>query len=428
MSTLVGDVGPVHGVAAEQRGGVEQRAHPVERTSVRNATAAASNRPARIPASGVSSAARARAAPAGSGCSAVASPLRRVFQLHGCGLVGSDHGRGQVPGAAITLLVGVEDVGECAVYRAPSAAGRGAVDRRAHERMAELQPVSGDGHQSGALGLVERLRRAAQGRGGGQDGGDVTGVLGGGDVQQGLGVGWQQPDTAQVGLLDSPGQRQRVGQRPPAGKLGRVQRPGQTGQRQRVARGQPHQFVAYGGRQPGRCTGREQLGRRIVGQAGEPELGQPGGVERGRFAVRAANSSTTPSASRRRAQKSRASVDGRSSHCASSTRQSSGRSSAASASSDSTASATRNRSGCPSCRPRRRAARRTAAPVSAWRGRARDAGAGAAPRTEFRLRLDAGSPQHRHAFGRGRVVEECGLADTGLAAHDEESQLPVRAA
>ena len=212
VSTLVGDVGPVHGVAAEQRGGVEQRAHPVERTSVPERDGCGEQPTGPHPCLGGQLGGACQGGSGGSGCSAVASPLRRVFQLHGCGLVGSDHGRGPVPGAAVTLLVGVEDVGECAVYRAPSAVGRGAVDRRAHERMAELQPVSGDGHQSGALGLVERLRRVAEGRGGGQDGGDVTGVLGGGDVQQGLGVGWQQPDTAQVGLLDSPGQRQRVGQ------------------------------------------------------------------------------------------------------------------------------------------------------------------------------------------------------------------------
>jgi hypothetical protein len=59
---------------------------------------------------------------------------------------------------------------------------------------------------------------------------------------------------------------------------------------------------------------------------------RPGAVNGWVLSSRAANSSTTPSASSRRAAKVSASADGWSSHCASSTRQTNGRSSATSAS------------------------------------------------------------------------------------------------
>ena len=50
--------------------------------------------------------------------------------------------------------------------------------------------VGVDDEQPGAFRSVQAVRVGAEALGGGADGGDVTGVVGRGDQQQGLHVGW----------------------------------------------------------------------------------------------------------------------------------------------------------------------------------------------------------------------------------------------
>ena len=70
-------------------------------------------------------------------------------------LVGSDRRGGQVPGAAVDVAVG-QGGGERAVRLAALRGGRVGVDRRAHQRMAELDRAGAERHQAGALGGAQR--------------------------------------------------------------------------------------------------------------------------------------------------------------------------------------------------------------------------------------------------------------------------------
>ena len=73
-----------------------------------------------------------------------------------------------MPGTAVGLrLVALEPLGQGAVAGAPLARRRAVVDRRADERMAELQPRAVDRHEVGRLRCVERVPggRAATPRG-----------------------------------------------------------------------------------------------------------------------------------------------------------------------------------------------------------------------------------------------------------------------
>ena len=168
-------------------------------------------------------------------------------------------------------------------------------------------------------------------------------------------------------------------------------------------------------------TESQQRARVGLVQALDDELGQ---ARRARPpAPRVAKISATDSAYRRRATNASVSRDARSSHCASSTRQTSGRSAATS---DSSAE-----HGQPEQEPVRRLAgaqpergaraRRAAARAGARGGRASARTAGAARRTGAPSRNRTPAARATRSAGRGRedMVEQRRLADAGLAAQHE---------
>ena len=133
------------------------------------------------------------------------------------------------------------------------------------------------------------------------------------------------------------------------------------------------------------------------------------------------------SASRRRATNASVCAEARSSHCASSTRHTSGCSSAASASRLRTARATRKRSGGgavlqPERDPQRVSLRagQCLEPVEHRRAQLMQAGEG-----ELHLGLDARDPGDAALRGLlGDVLQQRRLADPGLAAQDQHRALP----
>ena len=93
-------------------------------------------------------------------------------------VVGGGGGGGAVPRAPVDVGVVVEHGGQGLVRRAPLGEARGAVDRRAHQRMAEAQPRALGGQQAGALGDVEGVGPEAEPLGGPQQRPDVAAVVG----------------------------------------------------------------------------------------------------------------------------------------------------------------------------------------------------------------------------------------------------------
>ena len=79
----------------------------------------------------------------GRGCRHATAGLRtssRRFKLARDLFVGPDSGKRPVPRTAIPIAFRVADLGESFVYSLPAGSWSGSVDRRAHERMAELDP------------------------------------------------------------------------------------------------------------------------------------------------------------------------------------------------------------------------------------------------------------------------------------------------
>ena len=140
--------------------------------------------------------------------------------------------------------------------------------------MAELDPVA-DPDQPPGLGRGRRGRGEPQVRSGPPEQGSITGRIGRGGQQQGLGVRGQPADFLQVPLLEAPAEGQRLGQRGLPGQLVAGQPLGDLDERQRVAPGLGHDAQADGPIQPGTGGGGQQLAGRRVVQAAEPQLGQP---------------------------------------------------------------------------------------------------------------------------------------------------------
>ena len=177
------------------------------------------------------------------------------------------------------------------------------------------------------------------------------------------------------------------------GQLGGGHAPRQLQQGERVATGLGDDPVADAAVEPAGDDARQQRARILLAQPFEVELGQAVEVV-GRPigpASRTATTIATDSARTRRATKPRTWLEAASSHCASSTRQSSGRSSATADNRPSTANPTRNRSGTsPARRPKatlrasRCGARKRVEPVEHRRAELMDPG-----ERQLHLRLHA---------------------------------------
>ena len=170
----------------------------------------------------------------------VLRPLGGPLQFRRDHLVRAGGGIGQVADMAILVDVRSDHLGENVVHRSPIDGGRGAVDRRPHQRMPEHDSTS-QRHHTSAFGWFGGIGREVQpgcGRG------DRN------EVARGLGRREQQPpprrlrqplDHGDVVILHAPTDRQGLGQRLAPIELSNRQRGTQVTQRERVAgRGLKH--------------------------------------------------------------------------------------------------------------------------------------------------------------------------------------------
>ena len=102
------------------------------------ARAAASSRRTRSRGAGVRSAARWRYAALRGEAATAASPFGRALELGGDGFVGPEHGFGGMPRAPVGVAFGIEYVGQCPMDVSTIGERGAVIDRRAHQRMAEL--------------------------------------------------------------------------------------------------------------------------------------------------------------------------------------------------------------------------------------------------------------------------------------------------
>jgi hypothetical protein len=180
-----------------------------------------------------------------------------------------------VPSAPIDVLGPVERLGQRPV-RGPADGESGLlIQRRAHQRMAELDASGRDPHQSGGLGGRERPGPNTQRGGRPDDHPDASGVVGRGQdqnrprlVRQPRGHPGEQP-------LDTGSDRQRDRQRLLARQLGRGQRGRQLDQGERVPAGLLDQPGPHLISRPHRALGEERTCRVRV-QTGQGEFRQAG--------------------------------------------------------------------------------------------------------------------------------------------------------
>ena len=291
--------------------------------------------------------------------------------------------------------------------------------------MAEPHPRA-ELDQPGRLGRRCRVRSDAQPLGCAQQQRDIADRLGGRGEQQLLRRSRKRLDAAQEALLDPTRQRRRVRQREAARQLRRRQPPGQLEQGERVAAGLGDDPVAYPLVQSPGDRGIEQRAGIAVSQARRPRAPAAPPAPSLPLESRTANTIATRSASRRRATNASVWAETRSSHWASSTRQTSGSFAATSESRLSTASPTRKRSGglarTQAERRGQRIALRTGQaiePVQHRRAQLVQPGEG-----ELHLRLGAARPDDTTSRRASlQVVQQRRLADPRLAAQDQNLAL-----
>jgi hypothetical protein len=215
---------------------------------------------------------------------ATAGPVGRALQLGRGGLVGSDGGRGQVPGPLVGGVLAGQDVGQGPVGGLPGREGGRPVGGRADQGMAELEPAVAGPDQPGRLAPVEGAGADPEAGAGAQHDRRVAGGLGRRDQQQRARVGGQAPDPLAEGPFQPGGEREHVVQGRPPGQLVGLQRPWQLQQGQRVAAGPLDQPVDLRRGQLG--AGPDEQGRRgLRVEPAQAQLGQAGGRELARVAV-----------------------------------------------------------------------------------------------------------------------------------------------
>ena len=260
---------------------------------------------------------RARGAARGREPAPAPRPPCRVLELAGHLVVVAERGRRPVPRAAIRVLLAVEHVRKRPVDGLPLRERGIAVERRADERMAELDAPSNARTRpadsaarvrSGSMPTSRPPRRPSRGC----------------RCRRPRRAGAAAAPAPAAGArardrpLDLRALGQRIRQRRATGELLRAQKVRELDQREWIPAGAFDQPVAHLGRKR-RRTARRAAPRPPRRRALEPQLGQPSPSNRRTSPSRAAKSITTPSASSRRAANVSASADGRSSHCASST-------------------------------------------------------------------------------------------------------------
>ena len=259
-------------------------------------------------------------------------PARRALELGRDVLVGPARGLRAVPGAAIRLERGIGHVRQRAVHALALEVRGRPVDRRAHERMAEAH-LRADVQQPGPRRGLERRAGDPEPRRGAPHQRRIADRLRRRDQQQQPRLVGQLLEPPQEALLDPARQRQRLRQPEPARQLRRREPARELQQRERVAARLGDDPVADALVEPARDDGREQ-------RRGRPPRPSPPSAQLrqahqlalvGRARARRTRSPPTPPAAVAR-RSPRTWPEAPSSHCASSTKQSSGRSSATSAS------------------------------------------------------------------------------------------------
>ena len=286
----------------------------------------------------------------GSDAAAGLRPAGRAFELGGNLLVRPRGGAGAVPGPPVRVGLGGGGLGQGTVHAVPVVRGGRAIGGGPDQRVRELDPPA----QLQQPAVLRRARRRdvdpERPRGPIEQDRVAERLCGSREDEQ-LRIGREQLEAPGEALLDPPGDRLTAGKTEPAGQTGDIPRARQLEQGQRVTVTLLDDLVADGGVQGAGHVGQQQRAGIPVTEAAYGQLREPGeNVIAG--PVRAAHTTAIRSANRRRAKNPRICAEAWSSHCASSTTQTSGCCSATSANSVSAASPTRNRSGAvPALRP-----------------------------------------------------------------------------
>ena len=299
---------------------------------------------------------------------------------------------------------------------------RGAViDRRAHQRMAELDhrcrhdESRGFGRSKGVSGNVQR-------RPGSQHRRRITDAVRGGDEQEHLCVARQRTYLPQEPSLDELADGKRFGDRRAGEVIGR-QLAAELDEREGIAASFAHDPIREQWAEWTADHGAEQLVRvcrhraRAGGGLGPRRWARPDRTAR---VPRTAARSDPHTHGGRRSAKTL--IDSRSSHCVSSTMHSSGRSRAASPSSVSAANPTRKTSPRPSLRSPNADSRASRCGSGNWSSAGKSGNEEAVQRGESHshLRLDADDSEHGEIAGvRDGIVEERRLPDPDFAAQHE---------
>ena len=250
------------------------------------------------------------------------------------------------PGATRAGAGPSTDVGERLVRGAPLGRAGGVVDRRAQQRVAELDAAGVEADDVGRLGGRRARSRSMPSCSSArvQDV-DAARLHRADDGQRAARVLGQRVDLALERALDARPGRQRRGQRLAPGEL-RVATAGSGSRRARAGcrrRSRAAGWRPFGATPCGLLLEQRRARRRARGRATR-RRGRPRSSARRPSPSRTPSSSTMPSASRRRAANSSASRDAASSQCTSSTIASTGCSSAAAPRTLSTAAGTAKRS------------------------------------------------------------------------------------
>ena len=276
---------------------------------------------------------------------------RRALQLGGDVLVEPGCRVRKVPGAAIRIDIGIGGLGERAVDALALLRRCRSLDGRTDKRMPEAH-LSPEIDQSRAGERRGRVRPDAELRGRPPHQHRIPHRLGRRDEKQQSCRRGQRRQPLSESLLDPLRQRRVVGQPEPARELGRREATRQLEQSQRVAARLGHDPIAHALIERAGDHRREELVRIAVVQPAHGELRQPFKMPLvARVAQARRPSPPTPHRDGARRRPALC-AEAASSHCASSTMQTSGRSSATTDSRLKAARPTRNRSGAsPSRKP-----------------------------------------------------------------------------
>jgi hypothetical protein len=202
-----------------------------------------------------------------------------LLQLCRRGRVRAGHRPGTVPGQPIDVGPSLQRTGQGAVGGLPLARRRGLVDGRADEGMAEVQLLSTHAHQARPFCGVERPGVAAGRHGGRDDHGGALGVVRRRHQQQSAGGLGQPTHLVQERALEPVAHGQGGRQRVLAGQRGRGQHAGELDEGQWIPLGPCHQLGTDSRIELDAGCVTQQRARRLVVQAAQPELGQPGCLE-----------------------------------------------------------------------------------------------------------------------------------------------------